>query len=160
MMELTQALVRTAALAVRGSLRFEYQGREVDLEAEWPRRTMLELVSEAVGPGSPLDRPALADLARIRGLEVEPTWGPGKLVYQLYEKLVEDELWGPVLVCDVPREGSPPARPPRDDPGGRAERPRRDRVPAPPPRLVSPAALGLVLGAAVLHAGWNVLLHT
>ena len=24
---------------------------------------------------------------------------------------------------------------------------------------MSPAALGLVLGAAVLHAGWNVLLH-
>ena len=117
MMELTQALVRAAALAVRGSLRFEYQGREVDLEAEWPRRTMLQLVSEAVGEEVTLERPDLADLARIRGLEVEPTWGPGKLVYQLYEKLVEDELWGPVLVCDVPREVSPLARPHRTSPG-------------------------------------------
>jgi lysyl-tRNA synthetase class 2 len=117
MMELTQALIRAAALAVRGSLRFEYQGGEVDLESDWPRRTMLELVSEAVGEEVTLDRPDLADLARIRGLEVEPGWGPGKLVYELYEKLVEEDLWGPVLVCDIPREVSPLARPHRTSPG-------------------------------------------
>ena len=117
MMELTQALIRAAALAVRGSLRFAYQGREVDLESEWPRRTMLELVSEAVGEEVTLDRADLADLARSRGLELEPGWGPGKLVYELYEKLVEEDLWGPVMVCDIPREVSPLARPHRSAPG-------------------------------------------
>jgi lysyl-tRNA synthetase class 2 len=117
MMELTQALVRAAALAVRGSLRFAYQGREVDLEAEWPRRTMLSLVSEAVGEEVTLERTDLGDLAKRHGLEVEPSWGPGKLVYQLYEKLVEEDLWGPILVCDIPREVSPLARPHRSSPG-------------------------------------------
>jgi lysyl-tRNA synthetase class 2 len=49
MMEIGQDLIREAALAVRGSLRFDYQGREVDLGAEWRRVTLLELVSEATG---------------------------------------------------------------------------------------------------------------
>jgi len=117
MMELSEALVREAALAVRGALRFEYQGREVDLESEWPRRRMLELVSEATGEEISLDRKDLDAVAKAHGIEVEPTWGPGKIVYELYEKLVEDDLWGPVFVLDVPREVSPLARPHRTSPG-------------------------------------------
>jgi lysyl-tRNA synthetase class 2 len=117
MMELGQALIREAALAVRGRLRFEYQGREVDLESEWPRRQMLDLVSEATGQEVTLERADLGEVAKAHGIEVEPTWGPGKIVYELYEKLVEDELWGPVFVLDVPREVSPLARPHRTTPG-------------------------------------------
>ncbi len=117
MMEVGQALIREAALAVRGSLRFEYEGREVDLESEWPRRTMVDLVSEAVGEEVTLERADLGELAAHHELEVDPGWGPGKLVYELYEKLVEDELWGPVWVCDLPREVSPLARPHRSEPG-------------------------------------------
>jgi lysyl-tRNA synthetase class 2 len=117
MMEVGQALIRAAALAVRGSLRFEYQGREVDLESEWPRRTMLDLVSEAVGEEITLERPDLGEIAVRHGIGVEPGWGPGKLVYELYEKRVEAELWGPIFVCDLPREVSPLARPHRSEPG-------------------------------------------
>src|SRR5687767_6515103 len=107
MMELGQSLVSEAARAVRGSLRFGYQGREVDLESEWPRRRMLDLVSEATGEEITLERADLGDVAKAQGIEVQPTWVPGKIVYELYEKLVEDTLWGPVFVLDVPREVSP-----------------------------------------------------
>jgi lysyl-tRNA synthetase class 2 len=117
MMELGQALIREAALAVRGTLRFEYQGREVDLESEWPRRRMLDLVSEATGEEITLERGDLGGVAKAHGIEVEPTWVPGKIVYELYEKLVEDDLWGPMFVLDVPREVSPLARPHRTTPG-------------------------------------------
>jgi lysyl-tRNA synthetase class 2 len=117
MMELTQALVREAALEVRGSLRFEYQGREVDLERAWERRTILELVSEAVGDEITLERTDLAEVARRHGLAPEASWGPGKIVLELYEKLVEEDLWGPIFVCDIPREVSPLARPHRSTPG-------------------------------------------
>ncbi|MGH2591116.1 MAG: amino acid--tRNA ligase-related protein, partial [Actinomycetota bacterium] len=90
-----------------------YQGRDVDLESEWPRRRMLDLVSEATGEEIALERVDLGGVATAHGIEVEPTWGPGKIVYELYEKLVEDHLWGPVYVLDVPREVSPLARPHR-----------------------------------------------
>ena len=39
MMELVESLVKAAALAVRDSLRFEYRGREMDLESTWRRVT-------------------------------------------------------------------------------------------------------------------------
>jgi lysyl-tRNA synthetase, class II len=117
MMELSQALIRAAATAVRGSLTFTYQGREVDLEREWPRRTLLDLVSEKVGDEITLERTDLAEIATRHGIEIDGGWGPGKLVYELYEKLVEEDLWGPVFVCDIPREVSPLARPHRSSPG-------------------------------------------
>ena len=117
MMDLGQALIRDAALAVRGSLRFEVQSRELDLERDWQRVPMLELVSEAVGEEVTLDRPDLGALAERHGIEVHATWGPGKLALELYEKLVEEHLWAPTWVMDLPREVSPLARPHRSSPG-------------------------------------------
>ncbi|MDP9341313.1 MAG: lysine--tRNA ligase [Actinomycetota bacterium] len=117
MMELGQALVTRAALAVRGTLRFDYLGRELDLGGEWRRVTVLGAVSEAVGKDVRLDDPGvLADLARSHGIDADPPWGPGKLVLALFEKLVERTLWQPTFVMDFPREVSPLARPHRDNP--------------------------------------------
>ncbi|HEX6230611.1 MAG TPA: lysine--tRNA ligase [Actinomycetota bacterium] len=117
MMDLGQALVCAAAEAVRGTLRFAYQGRELDLSGQWRRVTVLGSVSEATGEEITLDRPDLGAIAGRHGIGVHPTWGPGKIVLELFEKLVERDLWGPVFVCDFPREVSPLARPHRTSPG-------------------------------------------
>jgi lysyl-tRNA synthetase, class II len=117
MMELGQAVVVAAARAVRGSLRFEYGGREIDFGGEWPRVTVLGSVSEASGEEISLDRPDLGQVASRHGIDVRPTWGPGKIVLELYEELVEKEIWDPTFVCDFPREVSPLARPHRSEPG-------------------------------------------
>jgi len=117
MIELGEALIREATVAVRGALRFEHQGRELDLESGWRRVTMLELVSEAVKEEVTLERSDLGDIAGRHGIEVHPTWGPGKTALELYEKLVEEHLWQPTWVMDLPREVSPLARPHRTSPG-------------------------------------------
>jgi lysyl-tRNA synthetase, class II len=117
MMELGQALVVAATRAVRGTLRFEYRGRELNLEGQWPRITVLGSVAEATGEDITLERPDLADVARKHGIHVERTWGPGKIVLEMFEKLVEGEIWTPTFVCDFPREVSPLARPHRTAPG-------------------------------------------
>ena len=44
----------------------------------------------------------------------EASWGPGKLVLEIYEKTTESRLWGPVFVMDYPKEVSPLARDPRE----------------------------------------------
>jgi len=116
MMDLGQALITEAARAVRGTLRFDYQGRELDLGGEWRRLTVLGAVSGAVGEEVTLDRPDLPDLARHHGIDVDARWTAGKLVLELFEKLVEDTLWQPTFVMDFPRDVSPLARPHRDDP--------------------------------------------
>ena len=117
MMDLTQALVTETARAVRGSPRFAYQGREMVLEGEWPRVTVLGSVAEATGEEIDLGRPDLAELAERHGVSVDPQWGPGKIVLELYEELVEPGLFQPTFVKDFPREVSPLARPHRSSPG-------------------------------------------
>jgi lysyl-tRNA synthetase class 2 len=117
MMELGQGLVVAAARAVKGTLRFEYGERELDMEGEWPRVTVLGSVSDAAGEDITLDRPDLGGVADRHGIEVHPTWGPGKIVLELFEKLVEQDIWNPTFVCDFPREVSPLARPHRSEPG-------------------------------------------
>jgi lysyl-tRNA synthetase class II len=118
MMDLVEGLVKEAAVAVNGGLIFELRGRRIDLEEPWPRRTLLELVSEQAGRELSLDMP-LEEMQRIadeRGVGYDPQWPAGKLLLELFEKLVEEQLVGPTIVKDFPREVSPLARTHRDDP--------------------------------------------
>lgn len=118
MMDLTEGIVATAAQAVLGTCGIEYQGVSIDLTPPWPRRTMLELTSEAAGEEVSF---AVADahlrsLCERHGVPVEPSWGKGKLISELYEKLVEGKLIQPTFVTEYPLEVSPLARKKPDDP--------------------------------------------
>jgi lysyl-tRNA synthetase class 2 len=117
MMEVTRDLVQASALEVAGSLRISFRGHDIDLGGSWRRVTVLDSVSEAVGEEVTLDRPDLVEVARRFDLPVDPSWPPGKVVLELFEKLVEPGLVQPTFVCDFPRDVSPLARPHRDDPG-------------------------------------------
>jgi len=116
-MAMTEQLIQRACVASVGSLDLVYQGREVTLAGPWRRATVLELTREATG------RPDLSyttDIDELRSLckahDTEPTasWGAGKLIVELYEKLVEPTLWEPTFVMEHPVETSPLARRHRD----------------------------------------------
>jgi len=118
-MDLTQALLQRAAVAAVGDTTITYGERKVDLGGEWPRRSMLDLVREATGEAelaydAPLDR--VRALCRAHHVHTEPEWTTGKLVMELYERLVEPKLWDPTIVLDYPVETSPLARRHRGDP--------------------------------------------
>ncbi|MGH8902203.1 MAG: lysine--tRNA ligase [Egibacteraceae bacterium] len=118
-MSLVQALVQRAALEAVGATSLVYDGRPVELGGLWPRRTMLNLVREATGCAAlsyedPLDK--VRALCGDHDVPVEESWGVGKLVLELYEKLVEATLWDPTIVMDYPVEVSPLARRHRSDP--------------------------------------------
>ncbi len=105
MQELSEALVlaATEAAGLPG----------LELHPPFPRRSMLELTSEATGWD--LDqlwqRPEeLAARARQRGVEVGPAASPGEVLQALYEELVEPGLVEPTFVTDHPIELSPLAR--------------------------------------------------
>jgi lysyl-tRNA synthetase class 2 len=117
MIELTQALVQAAAIAINGTTQVTFRGQKLDLSGDWPRITVLGSVSEKVGEEITLDRQDLPALAERHGVKVDPKWGPGKLALEMYEKLVEPDLFQPTFVMDFPREVSPLARPHRTTPG-------------------------------------------
>ncbi len=117
MMRLAEEVVVECARAIRGSLRFPVRGSDLDLTPPWRRITVLGSLSEAVGEEVTLERTDLADLAERHGVGVDPKWGPGKIVQEMFEKLVEETLFDPTFVCDFPREVSPLARPHRENRG-------------------------------------------
>jgi len=112
MMELTESMIVTVAEEVLGTLVLEYQGHRVDLTPPWPRRTMVELTSEAAGGDVSFKRSEqqLRELCDRHEVPHDPEWGKGKLITELFEKLVEHDLAGPVFVTDYPLETSPLAR--------------------------------------------------
>ncbi len=118
MMGLVEGLVQRAASASLGTTSITYGGRRLELGGHWPRRTLLDLVRDATGRAD-LDHdtePAqLRALCREREIPTEESWGSGKLLLELYEKLVEHTLWSPTFVTDYPVEVSPLARRHRDD---------------------------------------------
>jgi lysyl-tRNA synthetase, class II len=112
MMALTEELVAHLAEVATGSTVVTYDGREVDLTPPWRRAALGELVEEHAGVHVDVRMP-VDDLRRIaadHGIEPDPSWGPGKLVLEIYEKTTEHGLWGPVFVYDYPKEVSPLAR--------------------------------------------------
>ena len=119
MMELCERLVAAVAEDVTGSSHLAYGGGEIDLTPPWRRATMVELIREHAGVAVDVHMPVeeLAEVARRFRIPVKRSWGPGKLILEIYEKTTESEIWGPVFVCDYPLEVSPLARPHRSKPG-------------------------------------------
>jgi lysyl-tRNA synthetase class 2 len=118
-MELTENLVAGAAQEIHGTKVIINDGREIDLTPPWPRKTMDELITQVVGRNVSLDTPyeELARMCEDHGVKVESSYGPGKLLLELYEALIEKDLWGPIFVTDYPTEVSPLARDHRSRPG-------------------------------------------
>jgi lysyl-tRNA synthetase, class II len=123
MMELSETLVVECCRAVSGpmgrdpaSLVVVNGGRELDLTPPFEHITILGAVSDATGQDVTLDRSDLPAIGEAHGVPIDEAWGPGKIVQELFEKLVEPTIWRPTFVCDFPREVSPLARPHRDDP--------------------------------------------
>ena len=119
MMRLTEELVAHLAVELCGSTTITYQGRDLDLSVPWRRASLATLIEEQIGRLVGLDTP----IDELRALcdEHEVPWndsyGPGKLLLELYEKTAEGAQWNPVFATEYPIEVSPLARPHRDLPG-------------------------------------------
>jgi lysyl-tRNA synthetase class 2 len=117
-MALTEELVAHLAMDLHGTTKLTYDGRDLDLTPPWRRATLTELVEEHAGVHVDVRMPVeeLRRIATEHGVEVEDSYGPGKLVLEIYEKTTEHALWGPVFVVDYPKEVSPLARDHRELP--------------------------------------------
>lgn len=118
--QLTRELVQEAADAVFGSQTVTLaDGSEYDLSGEWTTLTMYGSLSEALGeeitPATPVE--LLRKHLESRGVEVHPAAGHGKLVEELWEHLVGDQLHAPTFVRDFPVDTSPLTREHRSQAG-------------------------------------------
>jgi lysyl-tRNA synthetase class 2 len=119
MATLTRELIQEAALAATGSLVVPTpDGGELDLSGEWPKVPILSAISAAAGTAVRLDAgvDVLREQAGQAGVPVDPTWGPGAIVLEMYERLVESQTMTPTFFTDFPKDVSPLTREHRDDP--------------------------------------------
>src|SRR5690606_8677328 len=122
MMALTERLVRETARALLGRTDIEYQQERFDLGAPFPRVRLEDTLLEIGGFDGALandglrDRTVLSALCERHGIEVHAEDGAGKLQLELFEKLVEAKLRGPIFVTHYPAEVSPLARRSDGDP--------------------------------------------
>jgi lysyl-tRNA synthetase, class II len=117
-MDLTEHLIVEAARGAAGRLEFDFGGQRVDLTPPWPRRDLLDLLQEQVGQRVHPSMP-VADLRQIceaHDVPYLPQWGPGKLIFEIYDKTLMGQTLGPVFIYHYPTEVSPLARQSLDDP--------------------------------------------
>ncbi|MFI7077009.1 lysine--tRNA ligase [Micromonospora sp. NPDC049903] len=120
MAELTRNLVQQAAVAVAGSTVVTHaDGQKFDLGGQWRSVSLFGVLSEALGEEVTVrtEHTRLVEYADKVGLTVDPKWGSGKLVEELFEELVVPGLVAPTFVRDYPEETSPLTRGHREEPG-------------------------------------------
>ena len=121
--EITETLITQAAIDATGSsvvtvFRPDGGTEAIDLAQPWRRARMIDLVEEATGvavhPSQPVED--LRALAAQHGVSVNPRWGSGKIIEELFEHTAEHTLIAPTFVTGHPVEISPLARVDRNDP--------------------------------------------
>ena len=122
-MDLVEEVVTEVVMQVAGSPSLTYRDKPLDFSGPWPRIDMLDSIAAACGVEFTMDMPK--EDARKRAdeldIDVDGTWGVGKIAMEVFERHVEPDLWEPTFVTGHPVEVSPLAREHRDG-GGITER--------------------------------------
>jgi lysyl-tRNA synthetase class 2 len=121
LIRLTENLLRELVSQLPGleDGRVSYQGHEINFGGQYRRLSVSEAVAEHF---EGLDEAALRDLGRLRevcaqqGIHVEQAWGWGRLLMELFEHGVEQQLIQPTFVTGYPIEVSPLSRRNDQDP--------------------------------------------
>ncbi|HEY3751009.1 MAG TPA: lysine--tRNA ligase [Pseudonocardiaceae bacterium] len=117
---LTRQLVQESARAAFGTeVVTLVDGTEYDLSGEWPSLSMYGSLAQALDADITPETPAeiLRKHADEQGMSVDPKYGHGKLVEELWEHLIGHQLFAPTFVRDFPVETSPLVRAHRTEPG-------------------------------------------
>jgi lysyl-tRNA synthetase class 2 len=112
LMDFTEQLICYVTKEVVGSLVFTYGGKEVDLTPPWNRLTLKEAIVKfgKVDPGVLEDRQKAFQYAQSLGLELNEAISHGKLLTEIFDEVVEANLWSPTFITEYPKEVSPLSR--------------------------------------------------
>ncbi len=118
MIAISEELVTNAARDALGTTVIDIAGEQVDLAEPWRQVRMIDLIEEAIGvpvhPSMSIDK--MRAIAAEHDVAVNPAWGSGKIIEELFEAHCESALIRPTFVTGHPVEISPLARVDRTDP--------------------------------------------
>lgn len=100
-----------------GTLSIKYHDKILDFKTPWPRIDYREIVLHESGVD--IDKyPTKEDMRNIcmeKGIKIDPSAGRGRLIDQLYKKLVRPKLFQPCFLINHPLDISPLAKKKDDD---------------------------------------------
>ena len=118
MMELTEQLISQVALKTLGTMKIQYQEKEIDLTPPWRRMTMEEAVKEYTGidfSNINSDEEAIK-IAKEKHIENADKLNRGYVINALFEEFCEEKLDQPTFITHHPVEVSPLAKRDPEDP--------------------------------------------
>jgi len=110
--DFTTKLIQAASDAIGNDKKIDWDGDQIDLSS-FEIKTLAELV---LGENGDLAGEDLTNLERLREhatehkISFKDTWGPGKILLEIFEKTVEPKLIQPTFVTEYPVEVSPLSR--------------------------------------------------
>ncbi len=118
LMDLTEALFARLSARVLDGAPVTVGDQQIDLAAPFERLTMVESLVRYGGwqADDLADEDRLRDALRKANVTVQDDWGPGKLLTELFELRVEEQLMAPTFITEYPAEVSPLARRNDDNP--------------------------------------------
>ncbi len=119
MMKLTEDMMRALVKDILGDTSIRYQGETYDLARPFARMTVKQSVlhfNKGIRMEDLESRESLQMVADKLDVPVEDSYGPGKILIEIFEKKVESHLKGPMFITGFPTEVSPLARRSDNDP--------------------------------------------
>jgi lysyl-tRNA synthetase, class II len=124
LMAMTEEMMSVVARESIGTDQITFGEHQVSLAPPYRRVSLREGARESASKtlGVPVNdadlrtRESAAAIARKLHLELQPSWGAGKIATEIFERLNEDSLIQPTFVYDFPTEVSPLSKQRADDP--------------------------------------------
>jgi lysyl-tRNA synthetase class 2 len=116
MMMLTEEIFESSALAVNGTTKVTFDGKEFDLKRPWKKMKVAEALKEFAGIdiSTATDDDLKAELKKHGG-EIKGEYIRGLAIDELFKILAEPKLSGPVFITHQPAETTPLCKPDYED---------------------------------------------
>ncbi len=113
LMDLTERMLRELSLDLGGETRVSYQGKVIDFGPAFTRLPMTDAVLQR---NPEISRADCRDVGKLREhckrlrIPTKADWGWGRLLCEIFEATVEDQLVQPTFITEYPAEVSPLSR--------------------------------------------------
>jgi lysyl-tRNA synthetase class 2 len=119
LMDLTEEMMREIATEVMGTTTITYQDEEYDFGKPFARYTIKEAIlhfNPDISAAELEDRDSATAITKRLGIDVNESFGLGKIQLEIFESTVEEKLKDPTFITAYPTEVSPLARRNDQDP--------------------------------------------
>lgn len=117
-MQQFEDLVVSVVKEIKGTTKFQYQGKDIDFTSPWRRLSIEEGIKEyGKFSVSEMNDQELFKKIKSLGSDMEKPGNRGEMIMEAFELVAERHIWNPTFIIDFPKEVSPLTKSHRSIPG-------------------------------------------